>query len=82
MHEWQTCVEHVEHGLRYTPSAPRAVRLRILLRAICELGGDPRGGVVARLEAVGGGTLGGVLARRERGVWRFSREKRRAAALR
>lgn len=75
--EWNTGVERWRAGIRYTPSAPRAVRLRVLARAIRELGGSPRGGEVARLEAAGGGTLAGVLARREGDSWVLAKERPR-----
>lgn len=78
-HEWNSCVERSGESLRYTPSAPRALRLRILTRAIEELGGTPRGGEVARLEAAGGGTLAGVLARREGDSWKLAKENPRRA---
>lgn len=76
-HEWNTCVEHSGASLRYTPSAPRAVRLRVLARAVRDLGGNPRGGELARLDAAGGGTLAGVLARREGSTWVLAKESAR-----
>ena len=67
--EWDECVEPTSDGFHYVPSAPRAVRLRVLTRIVRTLGGAPRGGEVARLEAGGGGTLAGVLARRDSEGW-------------
>lgn len=66
-----------EHAL-YTPSAPQAVRLRVLERVIAVLGreGTPRGSELARLLAtleVGGvATLGGVRADGSALPWRFA----------
>jgi len=37
-------------GYRYKPAGPRAIRLRVLAKAINLLGGNPRGGVLARMD--------------------------------
>lgn len=76
--EWHECVSAVENSLRYLPSAPRAVRLRVVARIITQLGGIPRGGGVARLvdllEAGEAGSLAGVAARNVAGIWTFAPE--------
>jgi tRNA(Ile)-lysidine synthase len=72
--EWDDRVEREGDGFRYRPSAPRAVRLRVLARIVGTLGGNPRGGEVARLEAAGEGSLAGVLARRTADGWLFEPE--------
>ncbi|BBC72113.1 tRNA(Ile)-lysidine synthetase [Altererythrobacter sp. B11] len=76
--EWAERVERVEGGLRYRPAAPRAVALRMLERAVAELGGSARGGALAAmlsaLERGESANAGGVLARAERGVWLFTAE--------
>ncbi len=76
--EWDECVQRLPGALHYRPVAPRAIRLRVVARAIAELGGDPRGGAVARLiDALSqgqGGTLGGVAARAEGPIWQFVAE--------
>ena len=55
--EWEERVEKLASGYLYRPNGPRAVRLRVLARAIALLGGAPRGGAVARLdEALGRGS--------------------------
>jgi len=64
--EWEECVQVYPDQIVYTPVAPRAVRLKVLARAIDQLGSQPRGGGVARLldalEAGQGGNIGGVMA--------------------
>lgn len=76
--EWNTRVEALHDAVRYSPRAPRAIRLRVLARAIALLGGRARGAAVAELEsrlAAGeGGTLGGVLVRPRPGGWVLTRE--------
>ena len=76
--EWYEAVEHADGVFRYRHGAPRAVGMAILARIIAELNGAPRGGEVARLFdslAEGrGGTLAGVLARAEGGIWIFRAE--------
>ena len=64
--EWAECVQVGPDQITYTPAAPRAVRLKVLARAIGHLGSEPRGGRVAKLldalEAGQGGNIGGVMA--------------------
>jgi len=48
--EWKERVEEVAGGYLYQPQAPRAIRLRVLSRAVALLGGAPRGGALARLD--------------------------------
>jgi len=76
--EWDQCVTSGEGEIRYLPQAPRAIALRIVERAIGELGERPRGGAAARLLdallAGEGGNVGGVLARVRRGAWVFTPE--------
>lgn len=63
--EWDECVHIGSDQISYTPAAPRAVRLKVLARAIGQLGSEPRGGGVAKLldalEAGQGGNIGGVM---------------------
>lgn len=82
--EWTECVGRAAAGLTYRPLAPRAVRLRVLERAIREVGGgNPRGAAVAALhdalEAGEGGNLAGVLATVEGGAWLLEPEPARSA---
>jgi tRNA(Ile)-lysidine synthase len=80
--EWHECVVSEGGVLRYIPSAPRAVRLRLVARIIAELGGSPRGGGVARLvdllEAGEAGSLGGIVAKVKGGAWVFEPEPPRS----
>lgn len=74
--EWRT-VERGANACAYAPSAPRAVRLRVLERIVRELvGGAPRGRDLARwLDALEGGgvaTLGGVRGDGTMRPWRFT----------
>lgn len=48
--EWRAQVEERAGGYLYRPQAPRAIRLRILARAVALLGGTPRGGALAQLD--------------------------------
>lgn len=79
--EWKECVEARGGSYRYSPAAPTAVRLRVLGRVIEALGGRPRGGQLAQLEAAlsagTSGNLAGVLARCEGGAWTLGREPAR-----
>ncbi len=63
---------------RLTPDAPRTIILKLVERALRNIGGDPRGGdvarLVARLERGEGGNLAGVLATVEDGDWVFRPE--------
>lgn len=74
--EWQECVSAVENALLYAPSAPRAIRLRVVALILTRLGGNPRGGGVARLvdllEAGEPASLAGVSARNVAGTWTFA----------
>ena len=76
--EWDERVTRDDAGLTYRPSAPRAVRLRVIERVLAMLGheGTPRGTEIARLEdALEAGqvaTLGGVRAQTKANGWRFT----------
>jgi tRNA(Ile)-lysidine synthase len=76
--EWNEAVKVGEGEIRYTPTAPPAIRIRVLARAIGMLGAEPRGGSVARLmQRLQNGkdaTLGGVVARVDKGAWTLRRE--------
>ena len=74
--EWRM-VERGADACAYAPSAPRAVRLRVLERIVQELvGAAPRGRDLARwfdaLEAGGVATLGGVRGDGTSLPWRFT----------
>ncbi len=76
---WHENVRQTRDNIRIRPGAPRAVMLRLLMRAIGELGEhEPRGGEVAmlldRLEAGERANLAGVLATAEHGDWILSLE--------
>lgn len=77
-HEWDTQVCIESDAIHYRPVAPRAIRLRVLDRAIARFGGSARGSAVAelvdRLAAGEGGTLGGVQAINRGGVWIIAAE--------
>jgi tRNA(Ile)-lysidine synthase len=76
--EWDERVTHGDSLMSYRPTAPRAVRLRVIERIIATLGheGTPRGAAIARLDgALSAGrtaTLGGVRAQANDGEWRFA----------
>lgn len=78
--EWDRGIEADEDELRYVPGekTPREIRLRVLVRAIAEIGEQPRLSQTAELldalERGEGGNLGGVLARVVRGAWVLRRE--------
>jgi len=76
--EWAEAVKVGEGEIAYTPVAPPMIRLRILAKAISLLGVEPRLGAVARLvQRLQNGkdaTLGGVVARVDKGVWILRRE--------
>ncbi|MFV0645569.1 MAG: tRNA lysidine(34) synthetase TilS [Sphingomonadaceae bacterium] len=65
--EWQEAVSTVDAGYLYRPHAqtPRAIRLKVLMRAVLMLGKVPRGSALAALEAElsagRGGNIAGVL---------------------
>lgn len=71
--EWDRQVAVKGAEITYRPLAPRAVRLRVLARAIGLLGGDARGSAIARLDralqAGQSANLGGVLAQPRGGLW-------------
>lgn len=71
--EWDRQVAVNGAEITYRPQAPRAVRLRVLARAIGELGGDARGSAIARLDqalrAGQAANLGGVLAQPRGAAW-------------
>lgn len=79
--EWNEAVRVGEGEIRYTPGAPPAIRIRVLSRAISMLGVEPRGGSVAqlllRLQNGKDATLGGVVARVDKGAWTLRREPSR-----
>lgn len=76
--EWDERVTQDDAELTYRPLAPRAVRLRVLERALAALGheGTPRGAEIARfhdaLDAGRVATLGGVRGAAKGDCWRFS----------
>jgi tRNA(Ile)-lysidine synthase len=76
--EWKERVETGEGEIRYRPLAPQPIRLRVVMRAIAMLGGNPRGSAAARLmtRLFNGkdSTLAGVVARVDGDVWSFRRE--------
>lgn len=71
--EWVERVTLEQGAVRYHPVAPRAIRLRVLSRAIGALGGEARGSALATLDSALSrgeqGNLGGVLARCEGEEW-------------
>jgi len=76
--EWGERVEVGEGEIRYRPLAPQAIRLRVVMRAIALLGGDPRGGSVAklmmRLARGKDSNLAGVIVRVDGETWTFRKE--------
>ncbi|WP_374408904.1 tRNA lysidine(34) synthetase TilS [Pelagerythrobacter sp.] len=86
--EWAERVEERKdksrRGYLYRPQAPRAVRLRVLARAIGLLGGAPRGSAVAALDDAlmrgASGNCGGAAARCAEGGWLIVPEPPRSAA--
>jgi tRNA(Ile)-lysidine synthase len=76
--EWAERVEVAAGVIRYFPQAPRAVALRVVERAVTELGERPRGADAGRLLdkllAGGGGNIGGVLGRAAGEEWVFRPE--------
>lgn len=76
--EWLEAVTESPGELRYRRTAPRAIALRVVSRAIAALGQEPRGQdaarLLGRLEEGGCGNIGGVMARVKGGVWLFRRE--------
>ena len=79
LREWEENVADLGGGYSWTPlGVPRAIVLRIVEMAIGMLGGEVRGGAVARvaedLSAGGRATLGGVLIDVRKGTWTFRPE--------
>jgi tRNA(Ile)-lysidine synthase len=76
--EWAECVTVAGDGVRYSPSAPRVIVLRVVARIIAGFGREPRGAALAelidRLAAGRTGNLGGVVANVEHAVWIFRPE--------
>lgn len=76
--EWDDCVTPDGDGLIYTPQAPRAVRLKVLARAVAQLGGTARGSAIASLhdalERGEGGNVAGVLVKPVAQGWSLRRE--------
>lgn len=81
--EWAERVEQQAEQIVYRPGAPRAIALRVVERAIAELGGTVRGSQAAdlldRLAAGDAGNAGGVLARATDWIWVFRPEPPRRA---
>ncbi|WP_336985765.1 tRNA lysidine(34) synthetase TilS [Altererythrobacter aquiaggeris] len=79
--EWQDCIERGGETHIYRPTAPRAIRLRVLGRIFAEFGKTPRGASIARLMAAlengKGASLAGVVATSSRGLWNFRAESGR-----
>jgi len=76
--EWTEAVRVGEGEISYAPTAPVAVRLRVLARAIAMLGAEPRVGSVAlllqKLQNGRDATLGGVVARVGKDRWILRKE--------
>jgi tRNA(Ile)-lysidine synthase len=76
--EWAECVAVTGNEVRYSPSAPRVIVLRVVARIIAGFGGEPRGAAVAELidglAAGRTGNLGGVMANAEQAAWIFRPE--------
>ena len=75
---WDSSASRNGEIITIIPQGPRAIRLRIIERAIATLGTRPRGQDVARLldklEAGEGGNIGGVLVTSKHGRWIFRLE--------
>jgi len=76
--EWAERVEQQAGEIVYRPGAPKAVALRVVERAIAQLGGTVRGSQAAdlldRLAAGDAGNVGRVLARATGNIWVFRPE--------
>ena len=77
--EWDEAVTVGPSEVTYRQrEAPRAIRLRVIMRAIELLGGSPRGGnlglLLRRLQAGKDATLAGVVVRVEGKDWTFRKE--------
>ena len=81
---WSRHVELAGGAATFQPAVPRIMRLRIVERILAELGGEARGGEIARLvdglESGRGGNLGGILATVDGDRWVFRREPPRRTA--
>jgi tRNA(Ile)-lysidine synthase len=70
---WHNNTQVTDGLIRVSPLGPRAIRLRLLGRALYEFGGDPEGGDLAslldRLERGVGGNLAGVLVTLDGADW-------------
>jgi len=81
---WDRLVSRVDEGFDYRPEAPRALALRLVADILGRMGEPPpRGSAVARLhDGLAGGramSLGTIVARPGRQVWRFRRAPTRRA---
>ncbi|MXP41818.1 tRNA lysidine(34) synthetase TilS [Altererythrobacter soli] len=76
--EWAERVVTAADRVRYNPSAPRVIVLRVVARIIAHFGGEGRGAAVAQLvdglAAGRTGNLGGVMASVEKDAWLFRPE--------
>lgn len=85
LREWEERVRVTEDGIYYHPFAPALIQMRVIIRAIMMLGGNPRGSeaatLLARLQAGRDGTLAGVVARTKGSEWVFRREPPRRGAF-
>lgn len=74
--EWLETVELTDKHITYRPTAPRAIRLRVLERVVAQIGqGNPRGSEVNRwliaLEEGRTATLAGVKGVSKAKIWKF-----------
>lgn len=81
---WDRLVRPVDEGFDYRPEAPRALALRLVAGILGRMGEPPpRGSAIARLhDGLAGGramSLGAVVARPGKQVWRFRRAPARRA---
>lgn len=81
---WDRLVSAVDDGFDYRPEAPRALALRLVAGIVVRMGeAGPRGSAIARLhDGLASGqamSLGTVLARPGKQVWRFRRAPARRA---
>jgi tRNA(Ile)-lysidine synthase len=81
---WHNNTQVKDGLIRVAPLGPRAIRLRLLGRALYEFGGDPEGGDLAslldRLERGEGGNLAGVLVTPDGEDWVVRPEPPRRSA--
>ena len=80
--EWDQRVRRIGSRYVYRPAAPRAVRMRVVVKVLTALGGSARGAAVSRLldrlNCGEGGNIGGVLIRVIDDAWRFEAEPPRS----